>query len=211
MEGFALEAALLSRFNAGLSQRQWESQQIELGNPAHRLAMRAYATALQDAEGERSLPLYTVTGAYLPLVRFTQRIICHEIDLGYLPFLALEDGSQLNMKVSIDGRSLRGHDNVAFSISFDESSRCQSPTGCFTWATANLREPELPSAPLWHEIGIDAAIARMRATPLPIGQGAVKVDPYLCGDWKCLSYVVGFAPANSSDGGGSNLWLVQHR
>jgi hypothetical protein len=199
MDGPSLEAALLSRFNAGLSQRRWEAQQIGDKKPAHRLALRQYAAALQDAEGECSLPLYSVTGAYMPLLRFTHRLICHEHDLGFLALPAQND-SWLKMKISVDGRSLRGHSNVAFSISFDESSRSQSPAGCYTWAMANLNEPDLPSAPLWHEIGIDAAIAQMRATPLEIGLQAVQVDPYLCGDWKCLSYVVGFAPANSIDG-----------
>lgn len=199
MEGQTIEALLLNRLNAGLSTRKWEAQQQEMGEPAHSKHIQRYATVLLEAEGEYSMPLYTVTGAYVPLVRFTQRMICHEIDLGHLPPLP-PAGSWLPMKLSIDGRSLRGHENVAIFVSFDESTESQSPLGSFTWAMANMREPELAGASFWHEIGIDVAVAQLRTSVLQIGQATVQVDPYLCADWKCLSYVVGFAPANSVAG-----------
>lgn len=199
MEAFSLESKLLAKFDSSLSVRKWRRSEGDRATPTLQRRLMQYAIALMEAEGLYAQSLWTVMGAYVPLVWFVERIICFEIDLHRLePWPPVD--SQLNMKVSVDGRILRGHSNVGLFISFDESSHSQSPDGVYTWALANMREPELAHASFWTEIGIDEDIALLRGGSLQIGNVAVKVDPYLCGDWKGLSYVVGYAPANSASG-----------
>jgi len=194
-KAYSIERRLLARVNANLSSRQWE----KLHSAVDRVKIRRYAQSLLESEGIRPLVLYSVSGAAFPFVTFVQRIICYEIDLGHLAALPPLD-SPLHMKISIDGRELRGQDNVALMISIDESTQSQSPDGVHTFVTANMKETALPDEGFWTELGVDIGIAELRHFTLPIGQQEVVVRPYLCGDWKALQYVIGCGHANSSNG-----------
>ena len=110
------------------------------------------------------------------------------------------------MKVSIDGRKLRTNANVAWFLSFVESRIAQSDYGNYTFAIADMHEPQLAGDAVWLEIGLDEALLALRTQPLELGGIRALVDPIVSTDWKCLTYVIGFEPANASGHARSCGW-----
>lgn len=188
-----VEACLRAKLDACLSWSEWHDSQIAKGEPVLRKAMQKRANELMADFGGQSLPFRCVRGAHFPLLSFLPRIICFEIDTESLPPVL----PPLHMKISVDGRKLRGNSNIGWFVSFDESKLSQSPDGHYTFALADMKEPELASSSVWNEMGLDEAVARLRSGPIQIAGQWVQIHPYLCADWKGLSYIVGFAPANS--------------
>lgn len=188
-----VEGCLRAKLNACLTWSKWKASQMNKGEPVLRKEIQKRSKILLREFGGQSLPLRTVRGAHFPLLSFLPRIICLEIDIGSLPHLV----PVLHMKISVDGRRLRGNSNVGWFVSFDESELSQSPDGHYTFALADMKEPALAGSSVWAEMGLDEAVARLRSGPIEVAGELVQIDPYLCADWKGLSYIVGFAPANS--------------
>jgi len=189
-----LEALLLARISAHQSWAEWERSRQTQGLPALRNDLVALQSTLLAHEMTGSLPLYSVRGAFQPLLDFLPAMIEDEMDLGRLQ----RPLSDLTVKVSLDGRKLRGNSNVGWFASILESSEVQHPDAQYTFAVADMHEPDLEDGAVWPEIGLDEAVAALRTRPLVVAGESVQVNFILCGDWKALSYVVGFAPANSA-------------
>ena len=191
-----VEALLRSRVMAHMSWKEWRDHQRAREEPVllHRL-LALQADLLADL-GEYSRPVRSWRGAYFPLIPLILRVICSELERGRIAWPS--DGVlSLRVKVSVDGRKLRTNPNVAWFISFVESADAQSNLGHYTFAIADLREPQLANDGVWTEIGLDEALHTLRTGPLKLGPLVLLIDPFVCADWKCLTYLIGFSPANS--------------
>lgn len=195
---YELEALLLSKVSAHMTWSEWTEQRQTQKLPALQHRLLALQSSLFTEFGEPSQRLRCCSGAYFPLIRLIQRLICSELERSKIAWPNSRVLS-LTMKVSIDGRKLRGNPNVGWCVSFVESADNQSNTGHYTFATGDMREPELAGHGIWAEIGLDEALALLRAGPILLGPLCVLIDPFVCADWKCLTYFCGFSPANSGD------------
>jgi hypothetical protein len=193
-----LERMLAARVSSHMTWSMWADHQRKLGEPVLLHRLLALQAALLADFGDRSRALLSRRGAYLTLVPLTLRVICSELERSRMTW-PVDNVLTLRMKVSIDGRKLRTHPNVAWFISFIESLDAQSNVGNYTFAVADMREPELAADGVWSEIGLNESLAFLRSGSLQLGLLAIVIDPFVCADWKCLTYTVGFAPANSCD------------
>jgi hypothetical protein len=193
---WVLEGFLRSRVMAHMSWKEWTDHQRARSEPVLLHRLLALQTDLLTVFGEYSCLVHAWRGAYFPLIPLILRVICSELERGKIEWPA--DGAlSLRMKVSVDGRKLRTNANVAWFISFVESVDAQSNLGHYTFAIADMHEPQLASDGVWAEIGLDEALRTLRTGPLQLGPLVLLIDPFVCADWKCLTYLIGFSPANS--------------
>ena len=192
-----VEITLGRRVHRNMSFAAWEDERTEHKEFTFKKRHVALRASLVDNYGLVPRQLHGVEGACFSFLPFLHNIIFDALEGGDLLPPVIGEPLIVCLKISMDGRKLRGRNNVGMFITLvDIISGVHRPWNQHTFALAHLKEKHLPQHNLWVDIGLSEGLSYIQDNYLRILQTVCLVSPILSGDWKFLSYVMGFKPAN---------------
>jgi len=194
-----LDRCLAERIFMALSWSDWDEHRLVSKEPSVRERIIIRQQKLLVAGGIAGRALKSVDGAVLPFRALTVFVLRSLYERNLLPSPAPGAPIELRLKISIDGRTLRGNSNVGWFLSFpDMIVGSQRPREHHTFALANVKETILAEPSVWAEIGLAEDMTWLIHNWLDIDGRVLRVTPFICADWNALGYIMGFRKANTT-------------
>lgn len=193
-----IERALASRIFMQMSWSRWKQHREANNVPVLCNRITNLQHELLQQDGLPVFPFGSIRGAFVPFIALLVYVISSLLRAGLLSPAAQGQPLLVRVKVSSDQRSLRGNQNIGWFLSvLNNLDKLQDPWSQHTFALGDVKEKQLRGHILWEEMKLDDALAYILQSRLTIEDQVVEVNPFICGDWKNLSYIIGFAPANT--------------